>query len=509
MAEVRPIPSAVGAFEAQVLNMNKAYNFLMQNAAAERKQSAALRKQVEDDLYSSLNDKRVIRSQDAIYIESLKKDAEDYFFKNKSAVLQGGEAYNELRRKMGLVTNEVTRSMSAKEQQNQIDGYAKGILENAEKGLDVGSQFKEGVAVVRLPINDKKRKEYIFKNQIGDDVGIEQLSINELERVAYFSFKRLDEAINDIQPNTTSFEALIKGKDVETKYNVRSPLKISEAIVNTAAAYPGMEKEYEKLKNTELQIFPDLQERMNKSLPKIISAYETAGASTPGSDFGSVASLFEQDGVQGIDINNPYEYALYKKLEANLPIKIGMSYSYKSQANAMASDRLKLMKSNHYFMLQEKERNTGLDEKMLNEIRSGNFKPGQAEEILNAYIAQEESGLGAIAPAKVSFDEKNKTMTTTTNRMLFEPNNAPVDNFSKAQALTKGKGQLRKYMNGQYYVTESKTISIDKNSPSLGADFSSALDMAEDVMINNTLKKSFNIVRKGGKTRGILQDLED
>ena len=80
MAEVRAIPSAVGAFEAQVIDTTRAYNILLQNAAAERKQTLALRKEIEDNLNTSLSDKRIIRQQDARYINGLRDDLNNYFY---------------------------------------------------------------------------------------------------------------------------------------------------------------------------------------------------------------------------------------------------------------------------------------------------------------------------------------------------------------------------------------------------------------------------------------------
>jgi hypothetical protein len=516
MAEVRALPSAVGAFEAQVLDISSAYAYLMKQAAENRKQVNAQQKKIEESLYTALNDKRVIRANDSEYIQGLKKDAQDYFIQNKDEIGRGGNAYNELQKKMGFFTSEVTRSMSAKDQEKELLSYAKGIYDDPVKKTSVSKSFQDGIAVINLPINDQRRKDYRFKNNLGQDVGIEQLSINELDRIAFFKPEVLDEAIASIP--ATRFETTYydkkSGKDITRGYASKSPFQIADKIQTTAISYPDMLLEFEKQSKAEQSLYlsggPTLQESVNKTFPKIVEFYQKAGAATK-DGVGSIEFLFEQrDGVPGVDVNNPYEYALFQKLHANLPRDLGMSYDYKTRSDWRASQDLNLRRQNFYFQRSQANKPESLDGEILNRIKSGNFNGKEAAEWINTFAAQQESSLGNLVPAKVDFDDKNKTMSVTTTRALFNTDGSIITSRPVADALLaknpKG-GRVVSLATGGYAIVQTSTFDIDKTKPGWETSITSGLDMAEDAIINSSLKNGFDAIRRG-KGKDVLTILQ-
>ena len=92
MAEVRPIPSAVGAFEAQVIDFNKTYKAIVDNAAAIRKRQAQAQKDIEKQMDVALADKRAIRPQDSDYVEEKRQEVYNYYFQNRDNIMAGGKS---------------------------------------------------------------------------------------------------------------------------------------------------------------------------------------------------------------------------------------------------------------------------------------------------------------------------------------------------------------------------------------------------------------------------------
>jgi hypothetical protein len=498
MAEVRAIPSAVGAFEAQVIDTTRAYNILLQNAAAERKQTLALRKEIEDNLNTSLSDKRIIRQQDASYINGLRDDLNNYFYQNKSAILAGGQALNELKRRQGLLTSEITRSVSIKENGVQLQSYALKTMDPLKK-TDVSVGYKQALAAYELPMNDQRRMEYRFKNQNGEDVDVDQLTINELDRIAYFSPDKLDAAVSSIETNRFQTEWYDKksGKDITRGFSSKSPFMIANTVLNTAIEYPDMNNFYLKASQAEQAMFAgtdqDLQTRMNITLKQMEPYYIKAGAATK-EGFGSIMSLFEKDGVAGVDPNNPYEYALFQQLYANLPRDLGMSYDYKTQANYRARQSLQLQQNNAYLQSRLLNEAKSLDGLFIKHIKEGKFNGQEASAVVNAFLVAEDA-LGGIKPGTVVFDDKNKTMTVTTTKPLYNPDGSLVTSEGAAAAFKINGANVNPIPGGGFALTETKTFSIDKSNDAWQTNLVNGLNLAQSAIINDKVEKSFGSLR--------------
>lgn len=504
MAEVRALPSAVGAFEAQVLNFNNVYASIIRQNEASRKETAVLRKQIEDNYNTTINDKRVIRPQDATYIEGLKADLEDYFSKNKSAIVRGGNEYNEFKKKMGFVTSEVTRSLSIKENGVQLQNYAIKTMDPT-KATDVSSLYKQALAAYELPMDNQDRKNFVFRNELGQDVGVDQLTINELDRIQYFRPERLQEAIVSNVPQTKAdFMFLSRGKDFTRSYASRSPFGIASTTANTFVQFPDAKEFYTKLATEDLATTPDLQNRVNDAFKHMDKIYTKAGASAAGGGFGSISYLFEEkDGVPGVDINNPYEYALFQQLYSNLPKDLGITYDYRSASNYRAEQSLKIQKRNLYLQELNASQPKTLDGLVIDKIKSGKLDATQMSAAINAFISQKESSLGNLEPANISIDNKNQTMTAVTRRALYGGADGKQIITDKATAdayilNNKLAGQPKPMPGGGWYIEETRTISIDpKKNPAYSAEVSSMLDMVQDVQVNPTLYQGLQGLREG------------
>jgi hypothetical protein len=134
---------------------------------------------------------------------------------------------------------------------------------------------------------------------------------------------------------------------------------------------------------------------MNNTLKKMDEFYTRAGASTKGTEFGSITSLFANDGVPGINLDNPLEYALFQQLYANLPRDLGMSYDYKTQTNYRAQQSLNLQKQNLYLQQKQYEKVGSLDGLLTKHIDEGKFDGTQAAALINSFLVSEDA-LGGI-----------------------------------------------------------------------------------------------------------------
>ena len=513
MAEVRALPSGVGAYEAQVLNFSSVFNAIARQNALDRKEAAALRKQLEDNLNTTINDKRIIRSQDSDYINKLKTDVQEYFSENKSAIIRGGTQLNEFKKKMGLVTSEITRSLSIKENGVQLQNYAIKTMDPL-KSTDVSKSFKDALAAYELPMNDARRKTFTFKNEIGQDVDVDQLTINELNRIAYFRPEELQESIiSNVPKEKVDFMFPSKGKDFTRSYAVRSPYGVATSVVNQFVQKPDAKSFYQKAAAEELAMNPNFQQNVNNAYQHMIKMYANARSTTSGSGFGSVEYLFqEKDGQPGIDINNPYEFALFQSLYANLPQDLGITYDYRSQANYRANESLKDQKNNTYLRklsFQQQNKPNTLDGIIIEDIKAGKLNPTEVTSAINTFISQKEASLGGLEPAKLSIDDKNKTMTAVTRRVLTDGTNAITDKISAEKYLTdnKLKGKIGATLGGAYYLEETRTISIDPNkNVNYTSEVPMLLDMVQDVQVNQTQYQTFQGLRQG-RGRDILKNM--
>lgn len=524
MAEVRPIASAVGAYEAQVLNMTGAYNQLLKMQAQQAKSSEAMRKRAEDDLNSLLRDKRTISQNDSTYIEGLRKDVQDYFFQNKEEIYSNTKTRNEFYNKLNHATSEYTKAVRKKEQGVELNRY---YLEATKTGATkVSNEFEQRLAMFNRPINDSERKAYTFTNANKVDVGIDELGVLDLNAIAVFSPTKLDERIRLIPRNIKSDESFVGkrgkkyvGQDITKQISFVNPAQVAETVIGT---YVEFKQSFTDSWKDRIEIDKvnyassglDLQTAATEDLNGIIQLYKDAGVKLPEAGMpGSIESIFMQDGVPGVDINNPLEYAALRSLESTLPQYLGESYSYKTQQMWISAAHLKLAQADNARRLQEyrdRKDNTNFDDELKGQIKDA-FKSGNLGKVLkeweaslNSIYAIPSMQTGYI-PANFSFDEKSKTMTLTIQKPLLSADQEYVTDGNIANKY-KTPGTEVKLIGGIYISERKYTRSIDPDAADFSSGISEFLNIGQEAQPNASTEKFIETMRNGN-TKGVLNDL--
>lgn len=519
MAEVRAIPSAVGAFEAQVIDTSRAYNALLQNANALRKQQAELSKQTEKYVNSSLSDKRTTRPQDNDYLNSLKKDAETYFFNNKSAILRGGAELQTLKEKMGKFTSEVSLSNSLFRTTNSM---APVVSESLKANNAPSKKLQEVWSNYLLPINDEKRKTYTYKNASGLDVDINQLSVLDLPRYKTITDTDVDKFVDTTAKSyNVSNKNLQKGgmflKDVTTTFSIKSPLHIAGAVQSVFNDYVNKLEEY-TTKYESIQKSPELVNSLNEELTGLIDMYKEAGSGAPAeAGFGSIVDIFSKDGVVGV--SSPYELAVFDQLKKNAPAFLKSTYDYSTQNQIWRQMSLDLQKQGLYIRLNEKKDKEPLDAALIKDIVSGKIDYNGWENLINTFGSATNLSTGGTIPSKVQFDKQTKTATVVTQKPLVTIDGRYVTDFNEAKNFTPGArvilsdefnrsgyvDGIYKSSSGVYYYRETKKYDLNPKSTNMRANVVSMLDNIQDAVYNSNTKahQTFSGLRSQSSTQVI------
>jgi hypothetical protein len=101
-------------------------------------------------------------------------------------------------------------------------------------------------------------------------------------------------------------------------------------------------------------------------------------------------------------------------------------------------------------------------------------------------------------------------MSVTTTRALFNTDGSIITSRPVADALLaknpKG-GRVVSLATGGYAIVQTSTFDIDKTKPGWETSITSGLDMAEDAIINSSLKNGFDAIRRG-KGKDVLTILQ-
>ena len=341
-------------------------------------------------------------------------------------------------------------------------------------------------------------------------VGIDQLGINELDRFAYYKPERLDDAIRNIPSYNYKTTSQSGGKDLTRYYSYKSPNEIYNAVLNTGITYTDMADTYSKQSIAEQTLFAGtdatLEQRMNKQLKNMNDFYVKSGA-------GEILSLFQKnDNKVGVDVNNPFEYALYQKLFSNMPKDLGNSYDYKSSNHYLAVEQLNMQKENQVW---KRAQETSLDGLIIQDVKDGKFNPIDWENVINAFVSQQESTLGNIKTGEVSFSQDGNSMIVTTFKPLYNPDGTIVTDRNAADRILKeGKGQgsgraaaVTALPGGLGYgAKEITTIDIDKTRSGWETRIVNGMNILGESIINDTTKKSFEQARKN-TSKNLIEEL--
>jgi hypothetical protein len=517
MAEVKPIASAVGAYEAQVINMTGAYNQLLKMQAQQAKNIEAMRKKAEDDLSSLLRDKRSVRGQDSPYIDSLYKDVQDYYNQNRDAISSSTSARNKLYDKINNTIRETNRAVRTKEQGVELNRL---YVDFTKPGSVMTSkEFNSRYAMFNRPINDTQRMDYRFTNENGVSVGIDELSPIDLNAVAIYNESKLSERIKNAQTYNVQKEFFRKkgAKDVTQTWSFKDPMAIYNTVESVFVDYPETAADsYKKMvdfKKAEFQSTGvNFQDEVNEDLKSVIQVYKDADIQLPV----NIETIFSKDGVAGVNIDNPLEYATFRAIQSTLPQYLGESYSYKTQQLWISQSHLNLQKSANALAWQrykDSKSNDNLDDFFKNDIKSA-IKSGKLgavakdwEASLNSVMAN-PSGQTGIIPAKFSINDKSITVTTQAPLLDADGNYIRTKEAADAAVMKGGKkiGQVIALAGGYYAVEQTYTRGMDPNAADFSTGISDLLNIAEESQVNKTTSEFLGKIRNGN-TKGVLNDL--
>jgi hypothetical protein len=503
MAEVRPIPSAVGAFEAQVIDFNKTYNAIVQNAAAIRKRQAQAQKDIEKQMDVALADKRAIRPQDSDYVEEKRQEVYNYYFQNRDNIMAGGKAAGELKMKMGEFTSAVNQSSSLNRRGMSLNPAWKEAMKD-ENQMDDG--LTEVQRVWSLPINDPKRKNATF------DRGGYQASIDEFDVPDISYYKKFNEIkdiydpiTKNVKPYTvetmrlTTNPKIGKYVDQTTKLQLYNPTEIVNTV--TAAVSGSKSRGFLSDYGKQLAVYKSMpQGDRDLELKSVIEAYKDL----EGTDMTSWFA--KQGGTAGID--NELELAAFKQLQNNLPQLVKDTYDYRTQ-NVMFRQWEQGFRAAKFDW--EKMQVKTLDEQIVDDINSGKYVPEVWDSRLNAMynVGNPVTGGTRAGEVKSSVDKQgNVTVNYTIQKPIYGPDgtllttsNAILSNVKNQYVNPTTGTDVAVAPNGVYYTKQTRTDVIRKKDPAGIFKMTTLNDRLREGINNEDVGKSIDAYRF--KTSGL------
>jgi hypothetical protein len=317
MAEVRAIPSAVGAFEAQIFDTSKTYKAIITQEAAKRKAQSDQKKELDKMMANTYAAKGKGRLQDMPELEKQYNELQNYYVNNGSAIMKGGKEFLEFQKKRSDFIFEAEQANLRKQRDQQLSPFFKIKLD--KEGLS--DQSNELMTIFNLPYNDPRRKNYQYEGSDGQMHGIDELNVTDIDKFDKFNeidlMKNIEstvkaEKITDLKVEPSGNWGVAGGYPilVTGTTSLRNPIEISQAVTGTLASKPDAVKYYRNMFNQET---PESLQKASDEMDLFNSIYKGAG-------FGQVVNL-ERDGKAGI--SDEVEYALYRNLKSNLPQDLG------------------------------------------------------------------------------------------------------------------------------------------------------------------------------------------
>ncbi len=495
MAEVRAIPSAVGAFEAQVLNFDKTYKAIVDNASAIRKRQAQTQKDIEKQIEVSLADKRTIRPQDTDAIEEAKMEAYNYFYNNRDKVNSSSSAMNELKTKMGKFTALVSESNALKKQGDTMNPVLK-------EALDPKNEMDEGLVdaydMWSKPINDPTRQNATFDRD-GQKVPINQFGVPDLKYFEKFNeAKDLDAAITaNVKPFTKTSMELSRNKKLGMYVDETTQIKVYDdnAIVNQVitAATSNKSRGFLSTFDKQLQMYNAFpKEDRELEFKSVVDAYKDL----TGSD---VSRHFRKEGGPGID--NALEFAVFKNLQSKLPQVVKDTYDYRTQNALINTWRFGLSQSKFNY---EKEQNETLDEDIIKSIKAGKFKASEWNAYFKPLTNIGHPSLSSVRSGDINFSDPdargNITITYETNTPIIADDGTVLKDATQVDADAKvskvGGVKAKVTPQGEWYASKTKTIVVNKNDPALSTKTSTTLDELRNAINVEEVGSTWDALRK-------------
>lgn len=508
MAEVRPIPSAVGAFEAQVIDFNKTYNAIVQNAAAIRRQQAQAQKDIEKQLDLMMADKRTTRSQDDYIIRKARMDAQNFYYDNKANIDAGGSKLRELKQKMGTATSLITKSVAERVE----DEKRLPVLKEAMKdGNYYEDDLTELVRKLELPLNER---EGLTFDRDGVATPLDQFNVTDFKYFKKFEpvkdlYDPITRNVKSIQPQTMDLSINKKlGINVDNikQWKVYDPISLVNLTNDVAISKSkGFLKHYEP----ELAIYKTLpQQDRDLELKGVIDAYKDMS----GTD---MTSWFAKQGGPGID--NEVEYAAFQQLQNHLPKIIKDTYDYRTQSILLKQWQLNLARSRFAFQKEKESEEEGFDATLTKAIKSGKFNKEEWNAYMNGWSNIDHPGASGVRAGGYNFsdpdangkvtvtyytqvplkDAEGKYLTSASGVTKTQADQNVRGNSKLRSASTNVKAELSR--DGIWYAQMERTVILDPKAANLAPDISNMNSYVQDAIPVEAAKTEFKEGRKGRK----------
>jgi hypothetical protein len=465
MAEVRQIPSAVGAFEAQIFDFNKTYNTIQQQEAARRKANADLKKEMDKSLLDLSTQKAKGRSQDLGYLNGLEKDLIKYYSDNAGSIKPGTEQYTKYNELRSNFLYEAQRSINAKEQQKEFATFA---TVNADKDV-ISDQSRSLISLQQKPINDPVWNTFKYKRKDGSDVGIVDIGTMDLDKYAKYheeDTRQAVEALKDQTVESVSFATNYLGTKVPRGTILTEKVVFTDPakIIGTFDSQYRDKKDSERVWSEQWNSLPkDEKDRIVKLYNELPNVYKAAGLNID-------LQVDKADGQPGI--SSGYEYGQVKFLLQNLPKEVGAAIDLKL-ANFYQDEEYK---RRMLAFRKETKIKENLDTGLAKNLLDTGFSLSNYANSFNNMIGLSGAWTGTkYRPVTIkSVDNKNKTMTA---QMAFALTDGPkdarinVDSYNKAKQITGldvykpgAKEWITKDPKGNWVRVKRETYNINPNT---------------------------------------------
>jgi hypothetical protein len=492
---VKPLPSAVGAFEAQVFDFGKTYRTLVSNQANQARRQAQAQKDIEKQIEVSLADKRTIRPQDSDVVEEKRLDVYNYYYNNRDNINAGGKALGELKMKMGEFTSLVTESASLKKQSDTFNPVLSQALK-PENEMDEG--LVNALDLWNKPINDQARKEAKF-DRGGQLTPINEFGVADLKYFAKFDEnKDLNAPITaNVKPYTVTSMELSKNKKLGIYVDETTQIKVYDdnAIVNQVitAATSNKSRGFLSTFDKQLQMYNAFpKDDRELEFKSVVDAYKDL----TGSD---VSRHFRKEGGPGID--NALEFAVFKNLQSKLPQVVKDTYDYRTQNALINTWRFGLSQSKFNY---EKEQNETLDEDIIKSIKAGKFKASEWNAYFKPLTNIGHPSLSSVRSGDINFSDPdargNITITYETNTPILADDGTVLKDATQVDADAKvskvGGVKAKVSPQGEWYASKTKTIVVNKNDPALSTKTSTTLDELRNAINIEEVGTTWDALRK-------------
>jgi hypothetical protein len=487
MAEVRQIPSAVGAFEAQVFDMGKTYRTIMTQEASRRKAQSDQKKELDKMMANTYAAKGKGRLQDMPELEKQYKELQDYYVNNGSAIMKGGQEFLEFQKKRSEFIFEAEQANLRKQRDQQLSPFFKLKLD--KEGLS--DKSNELMTIFNLPYNDPRRKNYQYEGSDGQMHGIDELNVTDIEKYTRFNEVEFMKKINTVAPKKVVKDLRIepsqeynlpKGYQIAVtgEYEIRDPVKIVQAVTGELISTPDARNTYAKMFNNET---PESLVKASEEMKIFNQVFKSAG----------YAQIINSETDNQPGITNPEEFAIYRNLKANLPQNLGEKISTQLVTAKLGMERANLAQRKWANFLDLQSRNIPIDE-AANRFIDTNPTDKQLEDFAKSetkLLAATYAGGGGTMPGKVTYFKPG-----TFNPTKDSPGLTNVG----APSFIGNKGVL-------VYTTQERLMKTEDNKevPITDIDearrlYGSAYEYRVDPKTNNVFAAESTVVPVGGIT---------